>query len=137
MKQYPRRGQVYTLKEIENDLELRDSPFLRFVPQKVRYEHECGAGIQVIQHSNLANLSDVEGWSDTQWSYVRETEEWIPLFRAVDDAAIEALCIIEASTSSYNRREGHMHVYPKGTECSQYKPYDAETHAAFLVAVGE
>ncbi|AWY08527.1 hypothetical protein HOT49_gp268 [Erwinia phage vB_EamM_Alexandra] len=135
MKQYPLRGRVYTLKEIENDLELRDSPFLRFVSQKVRYEHEACAGIQVIQTSSLANLSDIEGWADTQWSYVRETEEWIPLFRAVDDDAIEALCVIEASTSASARDDDHMHVYPKGTECSQYEPYDKALHGDLLVAV--
>lgn len=134
MKQYPRRGQVYSLKEIENELELRDSPFLRFVPQKVRYEHEACAGIQVIQTSSVANLSDIEGWADTQWSYVRETEEWIPLFRAVDDAAIEALCVIEPDTSEF-RSGGGMHIYPKGTVCNQHKPYDEKLHGDMLVRV--
>ncbi len=135
MKQYPQRGQTYTLKEIETELELRDSPFLRFIPQKVRYAHERDAGIQVIQSSNVVDLHQLEGWADTEWVFVRETEEWIPLFRAKDDAAIEALCVIEASTSSFSREDGGMHVYPKGTECAQYEPYSKELHDDLLVTV--
>lgn len=131
MKQYPQRGQVYTLKEIENDLELRDSPFLRFFPQKVRLLGEKEAGIQVIQQSHTADLSDVPGWADTKWYYVRETEEWIPLFRAVDDAEIEALCVIEPDTSELRYGEG-MFIYPKGTECKQYVPYDEAVHGDLL-----
>ncbi|QZE60179.1 hypothetical protein pEaSNUABM35_00262 [Erwinia phage pEa_SNUABM_35] len=134
MKQYPRRGQVYSLKEIENELELRDSPFLRFIPQKVCMVGEREAGIQVIQTSSVANLSDIEGWADTQWTYVRETEEWIPLFRAVDDAAIEALCVIEPDTSEFRSGDG-MHIYPKGTVCNQYEPYDEKLHGDMLVRV--
>ncbi|UAW96754.1 hypothetical protein pEaSNUABM22_00267 [Erwinia phage pEa_SNUABM_22] len=134
MKQYPQRGRVYTLKEIENELELRDSPFLRFVPQKVRLLGEKEAGIQVIQQSHLANLSDVEGWADTKWAYVRETEEWIPLFRAVDDAEIEALCVIEPDTSEFRSCDG-MFIYPKGAVCRQYTPYDKKIHGDLLVAV--
>ncbi|QZE59509.1 hypothetical protein MPK66_gp265 [Erwinia phage pEa_SNUABM_2] len=132
MKQYPLRGRVYTLREIENDLELRDSPFLRFVPQKVRLAGESEAGIQVIQQSHIADLSDVEGWADTEWSYVRETEEWIPLFRAVDDAAIEALCVIEPDVSQY-RSENSMFIYPKGTVCKQYDGYDESIHGDMLI----
>ena len=130
MKEYPRRGQVYTLKEIENELELRDSPFLRFVPQKVRYVG-MPAGVQVIQQAHIANLSELEGWADTQWSYVRETEEWIPLFRAVDDAAIEALCVIEPDVSQL-RSDNTLFIYPKDTECKQYDGYDEEVHGSLL-----
>lgn len=130
MKQYPQRGQVYTLKEIENDLELRDSPFLRFVPQKVRYVG-MPAGVQVIQQSHIANLSELEGWADTKWSFVRETDEWIPLFRAVDDAAIEALCVIEPDVSEF-RSDNTLFIYPKGTECKQYDGYDEEVYGSLL-----
>lgn len=132
MKQYPQRGQTYTLKEIETELELRDSPFLRFIPQKVRYAHERDAGIQVIQSSNVVDLHQLEGWADTEWVFVRETEEWIPLFRAVDDAAIEALCIIEPDTSEFRSGDG-MFIYPKGTVCNQYDGYDESIHGDMLV----
>lgn len=134
MKQYPLRNRVYTLKEIEHDLELRDSPFLRFCPQKVRMVGEKEAGIQVIQQSHIANLSDIPGWADTEWVYVRETEEWIPLFRAVNDAAIEALCVIEPDTSELRSGDG-MFIYPKAAPCQQYVPYDEKLHGDMLVAV--
>ncbi|UAW53377.1 hypothetical protein pEaSNUABM30_00259 [Erwinia phage pEa_SNUABM_30] len=131
MKQYPQRYRVYTLKEIETELELRDSPFLQFTPQKVRY-----VGLeptqQVIQQSNIAGpLSDIEGWADTEWTYLYETEEWIPIFVAVNNAPVEALCVIEPDTSEF-RTDGTMFVYPKGTECKQYVPYDEAVHGDLL-----
>ncbi|QZE57810.1 hypothetical protein pEaSNUABM17_00264 [Erwinia phage pEa_SNUABM_17] len=130
MKQYPQRGRVYTLKEIENELELRDSPFLGFTPQKVRYV-ALSATEQVIQQSHIANLSDLEGWADTEWTYLYETDEWIPIFRAVDNAAIEALCVIEPDTYEH-RSDTTMFVYPKGTECKQYVPFDEAVHGDLL-----
>lgn len=135
MKKFPRRGETYTLKQIETELDLRDAPFLRFIPQKVRYEHESAASIQVIQSANVVDLHHLEGWADTEWVFVRETEEWIPLFRAKDDAAIEALCVIEPSTDYSSRIDGGMHIYPKGTEHRQYEPYDEKLHGDLLVAV--
>lgn len=139
MMKFPTRGQTYTLRQILLELPLRDSAFLRFEPQKVRYVGLSTAGIQVIQTSALGDehlLLDPQ-WENSEWVFVRETDEWIPIFRAKDDAAIEALCVIEASTSSFSRDDGHMHIYPKGMQHPQYEPYDETVHASYLERVGE
>ncbi len=131
-KQHPVPYQIYTLAEIENCLELRDAPFLQFRPRKTHYVGLLGGGIQVIQKSQLeGNLSSLEGWADTEWKYLYETEEWIPIFAAVDDAAIEALCVIEPDTCEF-RTDATLFVYPKGTVCNQYRPYDEKTHGHLL-----
>ena len=71
---FPKRQQVYTLDEIENVLYLRDSPSL------------VVSGIGVIQTSHLSNdeFLSIPGIRDTKWRYVRETNEWIPIFRSVE-----------------------------------------------------
>lgn len=139
MMKFPTRGQTYTLRQILLELPLRDSAFLRFYPTKVRYVGSSEAGIQVIQTSALSDehlLLDPK-WENSEWTFVEETDEWIPIFRAKDDAAIEALCVIEASTESFHRNNGHMHVYPKGMQYPQYEPYDETVHASYLERVGE
>lgn len=72
-KIYPLRNQVYSYKQIAKELELRDSPFLCFY-----YQNKEG----VIQTSHLTEeqLESVSGMLDTQWKYIRETHEWIPIF---------------------------------------------------------
>lgn len=69
----PRRGTSYTLHEIENSLELRDTAFLKFYHNGV----DC-----VIQTSHLTSeqLLSVPGFAETKWVYQRETHEWIPIF---------------------------------------------------------
>ena len=61
--EYPVRGQVYSLKEIETSLELVDSPFLRVYIE--------GFGIKSIQTSHVAvNLSKaIPELADSKWTY--------------------------------------------------------------------
>lgn len=75
-KNYPKRNQVYTLKEIETELYLRDSAFLMV---------EIDGHENPIQTSHIgsADLLAADGWAETKWAYLYETEEWIPIFRQV------------------------------------------------------
>ncbi len=137
MKKYPRRGQTYTLREIETELELRDSPNLAFFPVVAHYV-DSEAGEQTIQDSHLpTNLCELPGWENTEWVYLFETDEQIPCFRARNNTEIENLCVIEASTDDYYRSQGHMHVYPKGTKSEQYEPYVEAIHGQLLVQVSD
>lgn len=67
-------GAVYSLNDIVNCLELRDGPSLGF-----HYNGKEG----VIQDSHLSaeELLSVPGLGDTTWKYIRETNEWIPVFQ--------------------------------------------------------
>lgn len=72
---HPIRGRTYTMAEIDNQLTLRDSPFLRV---------NCGEGMEriAIQTSHMeVRLSELSPeWAESKWTYDRETDEWIPLF---------------------------------------------------------
>lgn len=88
MKNFPVRNQVYTVAQIAG-LELRDSAFLEFY---YRDEKVC------VQTCHIAcDMSEVEGWADLRFTFLRETEEWIPLFRVVeeDTQKLIDLCDIE------------------------------------------
>lgn len=77
----PQRGHVYTLQQIEKALDLRDSPCLEFV-------HDNELAVLQTSHLSENELLAVPGFADTQWRYVLETYEWIPVFRYVDTRPI-------------------------------------------------
>lgn len=84
---HPVRGSVYTLKEIEKDLYLRDSPFLFFDAE----------GRKVIQTSHgSGDLSDYEEWADIRFTFIRETHEWIPLFNVVAEDNEKLLQLLDS-----------------------------------------
>lgn len=84
----PKRGFIYTLYQIENELELRDGPHLGFEYKGVK----C-----VVQTSHLKaeELLSVPGFADSRWVYERETHEWIPVFRYVDGRPITEFVDLE------------------------------------------
>lgn len=134
---YPERDKVYSLREIETELKLRDSAYLSFRPVKVGYAEADADELtcrQAIQTCHVSRLHKLEGWAETKWRFILETIEWIPVFHAVDDASIEELCCIEADTDSYSRRQGAMHVYPKAEPVEQYTPLTPEI-AALLITL--
>lgn len=107
---YPRRGQVYTTEEILNTLDLRDSPSLLFI---------YNGRLSVIQTSHLTDkelLSNPE-LASLEWTYIRETIEWIPVFHAVDDDAVNRQVDIEQSTHEF---DDSWWVTPKGFHREQY-----------------
>jgi hypothetical protein len=108
---YPKINAVHTASQICS-FDLLDSPFFRF----------CVDGaIQVIQTCHLTDeeLLSVPGFAGTRWRYERTTEEWIPLFRAVDDTEILACVDIEPDVSPFSR-SGELWVTPKGFPRKQY-----------------
>lgn len=108
----PVRGQTYTLTEIETELKLRDSPFLRV---------NILNGWYAVQDSHLEiPLVEIPGWADSKWMYQRETEEWIPLFafqgtQEEQEALINFEAVPEENKLSC---DDEFFVYPKGFPCT-------------------
>lgn len=73
MSNYPKQGQVYTVREIQS-LTLKDSPFLQ-----VPAPESMGGGIVVIQ-TNDGTDDWVAVAEHLEFRYVYTTEEWIPIF---------------------------------------------------------
>lgn len=115
MKKYPKSGQVYTLRQIIEELHLRDSPHLGFMANGVR---------QVIQNSHCteAQLLEVPGMADSLWKYLYETDEWIPIFSFAENnpLPIEELVDTEAEIDPYAEKPGVLWVTPKGLPRAQY-----------------
>lgn len=78
MKNYPKRGEVYTMREILEDLILRDSPFFM-----VHFEGDERSN--PIQYEGEDELRKVPGLLDTRWWFDRVTDEWIPVFYYCDN----------------------------------------------------
>lgn len=84
---FPRRGQVYTFAQICK-LELRDSPHLGFDHPHHTLKHvKCQCVIQE-SHITVEQSLSVPGFASTKWEYIRETHEWIPVFKYVDERPI-------------------------------------------------
>lgn len=108
---YPERGEIYSLREIETKLYLRDSASLCFT--------HCGVESVVQGYVDLATAPPAI--ADSQWKYVRETDEWIPVFRYAGTAPLGEILHIEPSLSYYNgKRDGGYHAYFLGYEVKQY-----------------
>lgn len=99
-RNYPRSNTVYTLAEVYQ-LDLKDSPSLGFYVSRRHVMAQFGVdfpGMQpmpsVIQDSHVSvNLSDISPeWAALRFRYLRTTQEWIPVFQAIDDDAVVALC---------------------------------------------
>jgi hypothetical protein len=87
---YPVRGQTYTYREIAS-LTLEDSPHLCF-------RHECQDGVIQTSHVTEEQLMNVPHMADSQWRYIRTTDELIPVFTFVgetDYPDIRKLCNLE------------------------------------------
>jgi len=73
LKITPVRFNIYTMKQIDESLVLRDSPFLYFFDAK--------GHTQVVQTSHsFQDLSSFAEWSELRFKFLQETNEWIPLF---------------------------------------------------------
>lgn len=100
---YPVRNQVYTFKDLAG-LYLRDQPCLEF-------RHEGTVG--VIQDCD-GDLSEVPGFNETKWSYVRETYEWIPIFRYVGEEPITNFVTIEVVKNLHGDGKDDIWACPIG-----------------------
>ena len=77
---YPVRGNIYSYAEITN-LYLRDSEHLMF-------DHQETGQRCVVQTSHVTEeeLLSIPRFAETKWRYMRETDEWVPLFQFVEHA---------------------------------------------------
>lgn len=120
----PRRGRHYTARQLlTGEIYLRDSPFfnltLSFEGRMVR---------TVIQHSHVTNeeLLGVPGFADSLWRYLRETDEWCPIFEFVGTAEQAALLVDTErdNVSKYELEHEGLSKYlwttPKGLPREQY-----------------
>lgn len=115
----PVRGQIYTVKEIVNDLKLRDSPFLcseitNPIGEKVKV---------VIQTSWCGDDELIPIMGDTRYKYIRETSEWIPIFEFVgtEEEFLKTVdCAVTLDQFLKQEEPVGMTVWPKGTEYIQY-----------------
>lgn len=113
MKPSPRPGQVYTYEQIMNDLELRDRPSLGFA-----FNEQS----QVVQTSHLfyEEIIQVDGWFDSRWVFMYETDEWIPVFSYAGVPCISELVDMEPYLDPYDEKPGRVWATPKGLGRRQY-----------------
>jgi hypothetical protein len=71
---YPKQYQSYTAEEIFKVLHLRDSPSLSFRHNGIR-------GCIQESHVTVDEILSVPGFKESKWIYIRETYEWIPIFK--------------------------------------------------------
>lgn len=102
----PVPGCVCTARQVLCELELDDSPSWGF------WIYERRACIQSA-HLTDAELLSVPGFADTEWTYVRRTHEWVPVFNAVDSHAILA-CVDAVLVTDLLMRETWYWVTPRG-----------------------
>lgn len=120
----PIRNAAYTLRFIEENLQLRDSPFLQFTGPT---GNDC-----VIQTSHFTTeqlFSTNEKWADTQWIYSYETSEWIPIFRYIGDPSLLIeLLDFEISLDPFlnSSLELEYSCTPKGLPREQYYKLSAD-----------
>ncbi len=113
MKVYPKRYQSYSLEEICNVLYLRDGPGLGFTFNGID-------GCVQDSHLTVEELLSVPGFKDTQWVYIRETHEWIPVFRyneKINQPSIDNFCDLEIYEDKYRLNKPNEKFWwctPKG-----------------------
>lgn len=113
---YPKRGNVYALRDILTVLHLRDSPALMFW-------HIGDSGTEVdcvIQDSHVDNndLFSIPDFAESNWRFVEITDEDIPVFRfvrACDDITkyVNIERSIDYDTGEVEEKESY-YVVPKG-----------------------
>ena len=100
----PEAGKTYDLRTIEKELDLRDSPFLRFRDER---------GTHCIQTSHLTEdeLLELPNWAKSRWTYQYETHEWIPLFMFASDNSVPITELVDIEPDEY--LESQFWVVPK------------------------
>lgn len=95
---YPKRYQSYTAEEIFKVLYLRDNPSLSFWHQNIR-------GCIQQSHMTEEEIFSVPGFKDSKWIYIRETHEWIPIFKFDEKAGqpdVTTFVDLELYEDTYN-----------------------------------
>jgi hypothetical protein len=105
---YPKAGQVYTLAQIENELNLDDSPSLSF--RRI----DGKRGLMQTSHLTKEELLSIPGMADSEWQYLRTTSEWIPLFTYVGVADPKTLVDVEPWEDDFGDQPDLLWITPKG-----------------------
>lgn len=107
MNNYPVKQQVYTYQEIVKDLYLRDTPFLLVFINDTE---------QVIQTAYVHpdELLKNEKWANSTWRYIRETHEWIPIFKITKETEAYLSEIVNWVEDENYPHENIYTVTPKG-----------------------
>lgn len=115
--QRPRQNQTYLLSEVYN-LFLRDGPHFSIELEDV--DHNLQVACIQDSHVTEEEMLSILGFKDTQWVYVRETEEWIPIFKYAksNQRPITDFVNYEKSTCPYTTDV--FWVTPKGFPREQY-----------------
>jgi hypothetical protein len=107
----PLRGQKFLLSEVYN-LMLRDSPHFSILLEDAdRVTRDA-----CIQNSHLTEeeMLSVPGFKDTQWVYVRETYEWIPIFQYASSNERPITDFVDYGRSTFEYVDDYFWVTPKG-----------------------
>lgn len=127
---FPRANEVFTFKQIVEELDLRDSPCLTFS------ENEISQNIQDA-HINEHDILALPHWAESRWKFVRETDERIPIFVFAKDnqVSIDELVDKEPEIDPFAKEAGHLWVVPKGAKRDQWYRivYATETEAAYII----
>ena len=119
-RNYPVRLQIYTLAEVL-ELNLKDSPFL-MVLANGRW-----SPVQT-SHTTDAEVLSVPQFADSLWEYRYTTNEWIPIFHAVDSALVlEQFCDV---APYLGEPEGTFWITPKGFPREQIDHFGDAANAA-------
>ena len=108
----PKRGETYSLQQIWEVLDLRDSPCLLVYINGIE-------GVIQEAHVSQEQFLSVPNFASTQWKYLYETHEWIPVFRYADKTPITDY----VDYVDNNDRQGELWITPKGFPRKQYE-YD-------------
>jgi hypothetical protein len=109
---WPKSGNVYTARNIETVLTLRDTPFYRF-------DFQSRLCVLQTSHVGPSDLLSIPGFAETRWRFEGETREWIPLFRYVSPAPITDFVDIEHDIEA----DDEYWATPKGFPREQPTPW--------------
>lgn len=111
----PQTNGVYSLREICENLRLLDSP------QLLIHIDDKSSVIQDA-HINHEELLTIPGIAETQWRYLRTTEEWIPLFTYshLNTRPITDFVDVGPEIDMDGKKTEELWVTPKGFPRIQY-----------------
>ncbi len=115
---YPYPGNIYTLAQIMEQ-DLPDAPSLGFrMAPNPSAPAEIESVLAVIQDSHLTveQLLYVPGLADTEWRYIRTTNEQVPVFNYAGELEKLLACVdIEPEIGNFGQEECYgWWVTPKG-----------------------
>lgn len=128
---YPVRGQTYTLAEVAK-LYLRDSAHLQIMPNDRLENVQFSEDLADICKGNVII-------SESRWTYIRETDEWIPIFRFASDNEfpLESVVTIVPTrwTGTWARQENQSYVRFIGDNTPELTEFEEEILSSRLATL--